>query len=915
MTVNNNKNNAGGIEKTTSGSSIPKKKMEGSAKTKNAKSPKAAKKKTQNSPHGNLTMIKCTSKTFPIVGIGASAGGLEALEQLFDGIPEASGMAYVIVQHLDPDHKGIMPELLQRLSKMKVYQVEDYMKVEPNCVYVIPPNKDMSILHGVLHLLEPSAPRGLRLPIDFFLRSLADDQQANSIGVILSGMGSDGTLGLRSIKEKAGLTLVQEPNSAKFDGMPYNAIEAGLVDIVAPAEQLANKIIDYLQYAPLIKRGAVSTLDDKTKSSLEKVIILLRAQTGNDFSLYKKSTLYRRIERRMGIHQIAKISSYIRYLQENPNELELLFKELLIGVTNFFRDTEVWEKLKAEIVRILLENRNPGQTLRAWVPGCSTGEEAYSLAILFKEALDETKKVRNNSLQIFATDLDQDAIEKARAGVFSANIAADVSSRRLNNYFIKENNHFRIRKEIREMVIFAPQNVIMDPPFTRLDILSCRNLLIYLTQELQKKLLPLFHYSLNSGGVLLLGSAETVGGYTDLFSQINGKLKLYKNKEKLLHASRVEFPSSFVASSKTELVKPKMTTESGNLQSQTEQIILRNYSPAAVLVNDQGDILYTSARTGKYLEPAVGKANMNIFAMAREGLQSELTMAFHKAVRQQTDVIIRNLKIGTNGGTQVVKLIVQPILKPETMQGMALIVFSDDKEHQESRTLNGINTLPANAVLADESQKSVQWQQEELKNEVQRLQEKLHSTNEEMQSSHEELKSANEELQSTNEELQSTNEELTTSKEEMQSLNEELQTVNAELQSKVDDLSRVNNDMTNLLNSTDIATVFLDSQLNVRRYTDSAVSIIKLIPGDLGRPLSDLVTELDYPDLPEDSREVLRTLVFSEKQVATKNGHWFRVRIMPYRTIENLIDGLVITFTDISVLKKLEEELRDNPKP
>ena len=454
-------------------------------------------------------------------------------------------MAFVIVQHLDPTHKGIMAELLQRATAMQVIQVKDRTRVQPDCVYVIPPNKDMSILHGVLHLLAPVAPRGLRLPIDFFFRSLADDRQDQSIGVILSGMGSDGTLGLRAIKEKAGVVFVQDPASAKFDGMPRSAMDAGLADVVAPVEELPGKIIAFLQHAPLIAKPGLAQ-EDKAQSGLEKVVILLRAQTGHDFSLYKKTTVYRRIERRMGIHQIDRIATYVRFLQENPQELELLFKELLIGVTSFFRDPAAWEQLKGEVIPALLAGRPPSQTLRAWVPGCATGEEAYSLAIVFKEALEQLKPARNTTLQIFATDLDRDAIEKAREGVFPANIAADVSPERLGRFFVQVERGYQVAKSIREMVIFAPQNVIMDPPFTKLDILSCRNLLIYLTPELQKKLLPLFHYSLNPGGFLFLGNAETIGDFTDLFAPLDGKSRLYRRLESALRAEPVEFPASFV---------------------------------------------------------------------------------------------------------------------------------------------------------------------------------------------------------------------------------------------------------------------------------------------------------------------------------------------------------------------------------
>jgi chemotaxis methyl-accepting protein methylase/chemotaxis response regulator CheB len=462
---------------------------------------------------------------FPVVGIGASAGGLEALEQFLRRVPEGSGMAFVVIQHLDPAYKGAMVELLQRSTPMAVTQVKDGQAVQPNCVYVIAPNKDMSIMRGALHLLPQAAPRGLNLPIDFFFRSLAEDQQERAIGVVLSGMGSDGTLGLRAIKEKAGATFVQSVDSAKFDGMPRSAIEAGLADVIADAEDLPGRVLAYNRHAPYAG-GLGAASEEKQQSALEKVFILLRMQTGNDFSLYKRSTIYRRIERRMSLHQIDRMSNYVRFLRENPPEVDLLFKELLIGVTSFFRDPPAWEHLRNEILPQLIKQHPGDGTLRAWVPGCSTGEEAYSLAIVFKEALELVKPARPPALQIFATDLDKEAIERARQGVYPANIAADVSSERLRRFFVQDDRGFRVNKEIRESVVFAPQNITMDPPFTKLDILSCRNLLIYLSAELQKKLIPLFHYALNPGGVLFLGSAETVGSFTAYFAPLDGKTRL-----------------------------------------------------------------------------------------------------------------------------------------------------------------------------------------------------------------------------------------------------------------------------------------------------------------------------------------------------------------------------------------------------
>jgi len=841
---------------------------------------------------------RSAGRSLPIVGIGASAGGLEALELFLRNVPEGSGMGFVIVQHMDPTHKGIMAELLQRITAMKVIQVKDGTRVQPDCVYVIPPNKDMSILHGVLYLLDPVAPRGLRLPIDFFFRSLADDSEERSIGVILSGMGTDGTLGLKAIKGRAGVAFVQDPVSAKFDGMPRSAVDAGLADVVAPVEALPGKIIAYLHHAPLIARSGLAS-EDEGHSAFEKIVILIRAETGHDFSLYKKNTVYRRIERRMGVHQIDRIATYVRFLQENPPELELLFKELLIGVTSFFRDPAAWEELKARVIPALLKDRPPSRALGVWVPGCATGEEAYSVAIVFREALEQLKPAGKHTLQVFATDLDSDAIEKARAGVFPADIAADVSPERLSRFFIRLDRGYQVGKPIRETVIFAPQNVIMDPPFTKLDLVSCRNLLIYLTPELQKKLLPLFHYSLNPAGVLFLGSAETTGEFTDLFASLDSKARLYRRLESGPPAEPIEFPVLLTPARPGVPPPQKALKPLANLQSQAEQLLLQRYSPAAVLVNDKGDILFISGRTGKYLEPAAGKANWNLFAMAREGLRCELTDAFHKALRLKDVVTRKNVKVGTNGRDQAIDLTVQAIAEPEALRGLVMIVFTEVPTPPDTKGLAKATGFSAgSARLAA------------LERDAAQAREELQTTREEMQTFEEEAKSSNEELQSTNEELQSTNEELTTSKEEMQSMNEELQTLNAELQHKVDNLFRLNNDMKNLLDSTEIATVFLDTALRVRLFTAGSSRIFRLIPSDVGRPVTDIVSELVYPKLADDAREVLRTLAVHEQPVAARDGRWFLVRIMSYRTLENMIDGVVITFTDITASKTLEGQLR-----
>ncbi|MBA6225239.1 PAS domain-containing protein [Colwellia sp. MB02u-18] len=854
-------------------------------------------KTTKPSTASESRRLNALKKPENIVGIGASAGGLEALEDFFTQVKTPSHMAFVVIQHLDPSHKGIMAELLQRTTQMIVKEASNHMKVERNCVYVIPPNKDLSILHGSLFLFEPVLNSGLRLPIDFFFRSLASDQREHAVAVILSGMGSDGTLGLHAIKQNAGLSLAQSPECAKFSSMPQSAINAELIDIIAPAKELPEHILSGLKHDHRIASKDIEPkLEVKSKSALEQIVIILRERTGNDFSLYKKNTIYRRIERRMNLHQLEDIALYARYLRENPQEQDLLFKELLIGVTNFFRDKDVWAQLKSTSLPALLENYPEGKELRAWVTACSTGEEAYSLAMTMMDVLDEIKPKARFKLQIFATDLDEDAINIARQGFYPASIEADITPTQLARYFIKDDRGYRINKKIRDMIIFAPQNIIMDPPFTKLDIVTCRNLLIYLGPELQKKLIPLFHYALNSHGILMLGNAETIGNFTNLFLALNDSARIFTRIDISKKRMDVDFPSRIFPVISLIHNEPKRTRDMSkdiiNLQTQADQILLQNYSPAAVLVNAAGDIMYINGRTGKYLEASAGKANWNIHVMAHEELLMHLNLAMKKAQTQEAPVIIENLMVGK----ETINLTVQAIAKPKALMGLLMVVFT--------------KVLAPTAQPSKNRGKAAENNQLEL----QHARDEIEATREQMQAAQEELRSTNEELQSTNEELQSTNEELTTSKEEMQSMNEELQTVNTELQSKVDDLSWVNNDMKNLLNSTEIATVFLDNGLRVRRFTNYATHLFKLIPGDVGRPLSDIVTELDYTSLQKDAREVLDTLIFIEKEITASNDRWFKVRIMPYATQENVIDGVVITFTDISEAKLLESQLREvNP--
>ncbi len=837
-----------------------------------------------------------------IVGMGGSAGALEAFEQFFENLPEQTGLAFVIVTHLDPNHKGVMPELLQRITPMKVLQARDGMPVHADTVYVIPPNKDLGLLKGTLHLLEPSAPRGLRLPVDFFFRQLAEDQKERAIGVILSGMGTDGTKGLLAIKEQNGATLAQDPQSAKYDGMPRSALEKGLVDFVAPAEELPTKLLDYTRQFLKI-RSTEPTLEKKAFGAFQKALLLLRTQTGQDFSLYKRNTILRRIDRRLSVHQITSLTHYVTYLQDNPEEIDLLFQEMLIGVTNFFRDPEAFVALQEKVIGPLLQRKEGRGAVRIWVPGCSTGEEAYSLAILLREAVDREPNL-NVKVQIYATDIDPKAIHFARQGFYAGNIAADVAADRLRRYFHKEDAHYRIRKEIRDLVVFAPQNLLSDPPFTKLDLLSCRNLLIYLNAEAQKKILPLFYYALIPGGVLFLGPSENIGGFHDLFSPVDSKWKIFNRRESLSATITLpEFPLPFPGRERPaeRLLDPFLPKAAAPLSELVQRFIVGTIAPAAVVINPKGDLLYSTQRTGRYLEPPVGRASLNVFAMAREGLKLELTAAVRKALTQATEVKVREVPVKSNGDRLKVNLTVKPLLIPEAPPGLLLILFEEvpvEAPAKRSKTRPGGDRVKEQRLA-------------ELEKDLQYTKENLQTTIEEMETSQEELKSTNEELQSTNEELQSTNEELTTSKEELQSLNEELMTLNSELQVKNDEFSLANNDLRNLLNSTQVPTLFLDDHLIVKRFTNQAAKIFNLIAGDVGRPLTDIVSHLQYGTLVQDVQAVLETLVFQEKQLRTHEGRWFTMRIMPYRTLENTIEGVVLTFNDITELKQLEIVLKE----
>ncbi|HCC53927.1 MAG TPA: chemotaxis protein CheR [Desulfobulbaceae bacterium] len=878
--------------------------------------------------------------TFPIVGIGASAGGLAAFEAFFSGMPDDKDpdMAFVLVQHLDPNYKSILGELIARYTRMQVFEVEDGMRVRPNCAYIIPPNRDMAFLNGTLQLLEPSAPRGQRLPIDFFFRSLALDQHERAICIVLSGTGSDGTLGVRAIKGEGGMVMAQNPASTEYDGMPRSAIGTGLVDYELPPAEMASQLIAYVRHAFGKPPRTASAPTPRIENALQKIFILLRNQSGHDFSQYKPSTIQRRIERRMAVHQIETIDLYTKYLQQTPTEVQALFRDLLIGVTNFFRDPEAFKVLETQVIHKLVTDKPANAPIRIWSAGCSTGEEAYSLAILLAESLQEIKQ--NNTVQIFATDIDSAAIATARAGLYPASIASDLSPERLNRFFeaTGDGNTYRIHKSIRDMLIFSEQNVIKDPPFSKLDLISCRNLMIYMDSALQKKLLPLFHYALNPGGFLFLGTSETVGEFGDLFATVHRNFKLYKRKDDSPNSER-QSPGRFllpqVAGHKSlpQTAKNRNLAKKISLRELTEATLLQQVAPTGALVNVQGDILYLHGRTGMYLEPTPGESGVNnILKMAREGLKLALGTALHKAAFNKETVRCPGLRVKTNGHFSVVNLTVCPLSTiSETAdhidaeiasttppaESLYLIILQNSPDLPSQAAPQNAGPAGARAdgtapgfTATDLDPFAADARIESLRQELRNTEEYSQSIQEELTTSNEELKSTNEEMQSVNEELQSTNEELETSKEELQSVNEELSTVNNELQTKVTDLSQANNDIKNLLAGTGIATVYVDHHLHIMRFTPLATQIINLIESDIGRPVGHILSNLvGYQNLVVDTQAVLDTLVAKELEVQTVSGAWYLMCIRPYRTSNNMIEGAVITFVDISNSVRMREEL------
>lgn len=876
--------------------------MATSKPVKKAKTPKSP-------PVPATTETPAIDAGFNIVGIGASAGGLEAFEQFFRNVPPDCGMAFVLASHLDPDHDSLLTEILQRATTMPVVEAIDQVKVEPNHVYVLPPNREMAIFHGALQLNEPEMPRGQRMVIDSFLRSLAEDQGEKAIGIILSGTGTDGTLGLRAIQGAGGITLVQEPATAKYDGMPVSAIHAGYATYTLPVEKMPQQLLSNKRNLFVAKEEQPAPSGE---NSMSRILMLLRSGTGNDFSLYKKSTIGRRIERRMSQHNIENAEVYARYLKEHPAEVQLLFKELLINVTSFFRDTEAFVALKNDVLPLLLKDKPESYIFRVWVAGCATGEEAYSIAILLREFLNESG--REYKTQIYSTDLDDDAIAVARAGFYPPNIAQDVTPERLRRFFIKEDAGYRVKKEIREMVVFATQNIIKDPPFTKLDLLSCRNLMIYLKPELQNRVIPAFHYALKPGGVLFLSPSESIGNHVELFTALNRKWKFYQTaptvaSTRAVMSSGLSWTKDNPAIRPDEVITKIKETDFAEL---TRRALLQSYAPASVVTNIKGDILFVHGDTGKFLRPAPGQASFNVIEMAREGLQLELRNAIQEVVEKGIPALNREASFGSKNEFHFVNFSVRPLPAADASQGMLLVSFHE--------AANAPSDKPASKAPAAKSKtargkaaavSAEQLRIEELERELAYTKENLHATIEEQQASNEELKSTNEEMQSTNEELQSTNEELETSKEELQSVNEELVTVNAELQNKIEQLAVMQNDMKNLLDNINIGTVFLNDGLNIKRFTREAVQVYRLVASDVGRPLGDIKSNIRDDDLLADAQTVLDSLVPREREVCTTGGAWYLARIQPYRTLDNVIDGVVLTFTDISKRMQAEAAMKD----
>ena len=852
---------------------------------------------------------------FLVVGLGASAGGILALQTFFENVPAESGAAYVVILHLSPDHDSQLAQVLQRTTSLPVTQVIEQVKIEPNHVYVVPPNQHLTMQDGEI-LVSPNLKiEDRRAPVDIFFRTLAESHQRLAVGVILSGTGAHGSMGLKRIKEQGGAVFVQNPREAEFNEMPRSAVATGLVDDILPVMEMPGRIMAYRQgqlqnqftdTQELPEEKAQAELanadvqaSEAQQQSLRKIFSLLRTQTGHDFSNYKLPTLLRRIERRLNVHNIRSIASYADLLQHNSNEVHLLLKDLLISVTNFFRDKDTFAFLETEIIPRILQGKTASDQVRIWVAGCATGEEAYSLAMLFAEqVLDGFNKPK---VQIFATDIDELAIAHAREGFYTLNDVADVSPERLRAFFTEENGGFRIRREIREMILFTNHNIIKDAPFSHLDLVSCRNLLIYFNRAAQERTLETIHFALNPGSYLLLGGSELPDVTSDLYAVVNREHHLFQSRPtsgriypvpESIPAFRYEQAS--LASVPERAGREQARVTFGDLHLQ----LLEQYAPPSVVVNENHEIVHMSEHAGRYLQMGGGEVTSNLLSLIRPELRLELRTALYQAAQQQTSIEVRGLTIHIEGKAETVNLRLRPVMGADNpMRGYILVLFEPAENPPE----------PVQPVLKTDEPLARQ-----LEIELMRLKTQLRLSNEQHEVQAEELRASNEELQAVNEELRSAAEELETSKEELQSINEELRTVNQELKVKIDEITLVNNNLQNLTNSVDIGIIFLDRAFRVNLFTPAARAIYNLIPQDMNRPLSDITHRLTDTQVIQDAELVLQTLQPIQREVKTVDGHIYMMRLRPYRTSQDQIQGVVITFVDIHELKETENALRDS---
>ena len=844
---------------------------------------------------------KATAKPKPagdhfIVGIGASAGGLEALELFLKNAAAVGNASFVVIQHLSPHHKSNLDEILRRCTGMEVRVIEDGMRLEKNRLYIGPPRTSVGILNRRFQTLEHTEDEQVYFPIDYFFRALAEEQGALAVGVVLSGTGTDGTLGVKSIKGHGGVTFVQEIQQAKFPGMPASAVDTGMIDWVLPAEKIPLEIAKYMEHPFYYRHDRTAGGGDEIRKHIDKILFLIMEKTGHDFSGYKPNTVCRRIEKRMAIHHLESFGDYIKLLRHDGAEIEGLFREMLIEVTDFFRDPDTFNYLRDRVLPDLLRNREAGPPFRLWVADCSTGEEAYSLAILIADIMDRLQL--QFGVQIFASDINDEVITAARAARYPENISTAVDPVYLKRYFIKNDSGYMVKKQIRDMVVFAEHNLIRDPPYSKMDLITCRNLLIYLDGALQKRVIPMFHYSLNENGILVLGSSESIGEFSDLFSPVSAKQKVFKKRggpaETMLYRrlpSAGANPAPFSLSREKAKAVPEV-------RGMVEKLIMESYAPAAVLINERHEILYSMGDTGMFLALPGGEPSLNVLGMARGEIRFKLGSLLHRAAGKKTSQRSDEIPIKT-GPREIttVNIVIHPL--PE--RDFYLIIFERAGRTNEPAAVRGKGKGAAG------KKRDPRYDAMEL--ELQSMREQLQSTLEEYESSNQEFRSTNEELQSLNEELQSTIEELETSKEEVQSTNEELITLNSELRSKVDELLSANNDINNLLAATDVGIIFLDRRLAVKRFSPAMTSIFNLIPADVGRPIGDITLNVDYRTLSGDCRGVLESLERKEVELRDRSGACYTMTILPYRTVDNIIDGVVITFMDTTTLKNYEAEL------